>query len=89
MRGLRILFFMVIPLSFAFGLAWGWKVRHDRESRGTQAATVKTVRLLSLKGLVPPSTLRDLESIAPVLVQMTEVATPKDLLVRWTELKAA
>jgi hypothetical protein len=89
MRGLRILLLVVLPLSFAFGLAWGWRIHRDREARGARTEAVKTVRLLSLRGLVPSSTLKDLESIAPVKVEMTEVATPGEILAAWAQAKAA
>jgi spermidine/putrescine-binding protein len=88
MRGLRILLFVVLPVSFVFGLAWGWKVRRDREARGTQAASVKVVRILSLPHLVPRAALTDFETSALLEVEVTEVSSPTELVAKWTEMKA-
>lgn len=89
MRGLRILLFVVIPLSFAFGIGWGWKVRRDREaSQDARSSSLKIVRVLALPHLVPKAPLQDFETSSLIRVEVTEAATPHDLAAKWMALKA-
>ncbi len=88
MRGLRILLFVVIPLSFAFGVAWGWKVRRDRAAKTVaEQSSVKTVRVLALDRMIPRETIQEFEASRPVRVELNEAASPTELVAKWNDAK--
>ena len=89
MRGLRILLFIVVPLSFAFGLGWGWKIKHDRDIANGKIETNEVVRVLALKGLIPPATINEFQASEKIVIKLTEADSPHDVLQKLAAMSRA
>ena len=76
---------IVILVSFALGITWGLKLRHDREIAIGVAKPSSVLRILTFKNLLRSELIAGYENRSSTKIELTEVGTPEEL---WERLES-
>jgi spermidine/putrescine-binding protein len=83
MRGLKIPVLIVVALSFAFGVLWGLKIRHDHASSSGQRLNSKNrISILAFKGLLSAQWMQRFEMDTGIGIELMEAKDPEDLEIK-------
>lgn len=79
MRSLRIPLFIVIVLSFGFGVGWGIKLHRDKQRAQGLLKAAPQLHVLAYKGILSREMLEAYEIESGFPIALTEVSTPEEL----------